>query len=231
MLIHIILTLVIFLSLIRAQFILIPMDLTQKDHLKAYGIANWVLSKNVNIEWLLNYRGGSFLFQHERLFEDECKLRGVDYELISATEANNIYATIEENNMEKVLLEKAPIIAVYTPPNTQPWDDAVTLALTYAEIKYDKIYDQEVLAGQLEKYDWLHLHHEDFTGQYGKFWASFKNESWYLKQQILYEQLAHKLGYKKVSQEKYQLYRQTAKQCSIKLQNKIKSTYVAKNKQ
>ena len=124
-----------------SQKILIPMDFAQTDHLKAYGIAYWVLSKNVNIEWLLNYRGGSFLFQHEQLFEDECKLRGVNYELISATEANNIYAKIEENNMEKVLLEKAPKIAVYTPPNTQPWDDAVTLALTYAEINYDKIYD------------------------------------------------------------------------------------------
>jgi hypothetical protein len=192
----------IFLNLTFGQFILIPMDLMQKNHLKAYGVAYWILTKQVNVEWLLNYRGGSFLFQHNQIFEDECKYRGVKYVIISTTEVNNIYATIEENNMEKVLLEKAPKIAVYTPPNAQPWDDAVTLALIYAEIDYDKVYDQELLAGQLEKYDWLHLHHEDFTGQYGKFWASFKNESWYVKQQILYEKFANKLGYKKVSQEK-----------------------------
>jgi hypothetical protein len=184
------------------QFILIPMDLMQKDHLKAYGIAYWILTKEVNVEWLLNYRGGSFLFQHNSLFEDECKYRGVSYELISALEVNHIYATIEENNMEKVLLEKAPKIAVYTPPSTQPWDDAVTLALTYSEIAYDKIYDHELLAGYLEKYDWLHLHHEDFTGQYGKFWASFRNEPWYIKQQILYEKSANSMGFTKVSQQK-----------------------------
>ena len=185
-----------------AQHILIPMDLTQKDHLKAYGIAYYVLTRGINVEWLLNYHGGSFVFQHEQYLVDECKLRGVNYKIISATDLNKIYITIEENNMERVLLEKAPNIAVYTPPNTQPWDDAVTLALTYAEIQYKKVYDPEVLAGQLEKFDWLHLHHEDFTGQYGKFWASFKNEPWYIKQQVLYEKLARQLGFKKVSQEK-----------------------------
>jgi hypothetical protein len=202
MIVRSVLIVIALIHLTYTQFILIPMDLMQKDHLKAYGMAYWTLKKEIKVEWLLNYRGGSFLFQHSSRFEDECKYRGIKYELVSAVEVNDIYAIIEENNMEKVLLEKAPRIAVYTPPNTQPWDDAVTLALTYSEIPYDKIYDQELLSGQLEKYDWLHLHHEDFTGQYGKFWSSFKNEPWYVKQQILYEKLADDLGYKKVSQEK-----------------------------
>jgi hypothetical protein len=178
------------------------MDLKQTDHLKSYGIAYWILEQNINVEWLLNYRGGSFLFSHSSTFEGECRLRGIYYETISSVSVNDIYATIEENNMEKVLLEKAPNIAVYTPPNSQPWDDAVTLALNYSEISYDKIYDTEVLAGLLSKYDWLHLHHEDFTGQYGKFWASFKNEPWYIEQQIQNEELAKKLGFQKVSQHK-----------------------------
>jgi hypothetical protein len=178
------------------------MDLKQTDHLKSYGIAYWILQKNVNVEWLLNYRGGSFLFSGSSNFENECRLRGVYYENVSPVQVNEIYATIEENNMEKVLLEKAPRIAVYTPPNSQPWDDAVTLALDYSEITYDKIYDTKVLAGMLSKYDWLHLHHEDFTGQYGKFWASFKNEPWYIEQQIQNEELAKNLGFQKVSQLK-----------------------------
>ena len=187
---------------ILADFILIPMDLTQSDHLKAYGIAYWVLKRDTNVEWLLNYRGGSFIFQNNTLFENECQFRGIGYEIISETDVNKIYSIIEENNMEKVLLEKAPNIAVYTPPNSQPWDDAVTLVLNYSEIEYDKIYDSEVLSGILEKYDWLHLHHEDFTGQYGKFWSSFKNQPWYIEQQIQYEQIAKDLGFTKVSQEK-----------------------------
>ena len=178
------------------------MDLKQTDHLKSYGIAYWILEQNVNVEWLLNYRGGSFLFPYSTSFENECRLRGVIYETISSVQVNSIYATIEENNMEKVLLEKAPKIAVYTTPTSQPWDDAVTLALNYSEITYDKVYDPEVLAGKLANYDWLHLHHEDFTGQYGKFWASFKNEPWYIEQQIQSENLAKNLGFKKVSQLK-----------------------------
>lgn len=189
----------IFNSSLFGQYLLIPMDLTQTDHLKAYGVAYWTLSKNINIEWLLNYRGGSFLMQNLPGIERECRLRGVSFETVSSTHVNEIYLTIEENNMEKVLLEKAPKIAVYTPPNSQPWDDAVTLALTYAEIEYEKIFDDEVLFGFLEKYDWLHLHHEDFTGQYGKFWANYKNEPWYIQQQIQYEQIAEKHGFKKVS--------------------------------
>ena len=142
-----------------AQYVLIPMDLTQKDHLKAYGIAYWTLTHDINIEWLLNYRGGSFLIQSATYIQQECQLRGVGFEELNSVDVNNIYATIEENNMEKILLEKAPKMAVYTPSNSQPWDDAVTLALTYAEIEYDKIFDDEVLGGFLEKYDWLHLHH------------------------------------------------------------------------
>ncbi len=186
----------------RADYLLIPMDLNQTDHLKAYGIAYWILGKDTNVEWLLNYRGGSFLVPQLSIFESECRLRGVYYESISAVQVNNIYATIADNNMDKILLEKAPKIAVYSPPTSQPWDDAVTLALNYSEIEYDKVYDTEVLAGYLSRYDWLHLHHEDFTGQYGKFWASFKNEPWYIEQQIESEKLATSLGYSKVSQFK-----------------------------
>jgi hypothetical protein len=179
------------------------MDQTQTDHLKAYGVAYWILTQNSNVEWLLNYRGGSFLFQQAgSSFETECRIRGVLYNKLNATEVNAIYAEIEEDNMEKVLLEKAPTIAVYSPPAAQPWDDAVTLVLDYAEIDFNKIYDREVLAGILEKYDWLHLHHEDFTGQYGKFWFSFRNAPWYINQQLQDEKLAAELGFKKVSQEK-----------------------------
>jgi hypothetical protein len=187
---------------LTAQYMIIPMDFAQKDHLKAYGIAYWILTKDTNIEWLLNYRGGSFLMRQSSVFERECRLRDVVYQIKTEADVHDIYATIEQNNMEKVLLEKAPKIAVYTPPNTQPWDDAVTLALTYAEIEYDKVFDREVLGGHLSKYDWLHLHHEDFTGQYGKFWLNFKNESWYIEQQVSYEKLAEELGYSKVSREK-----------------------------
>jgi len=189
-------------SSLHAQYLLIPMDESQTDHLKAYGIAYWVLKQNVNVEWLLNYRGGSFLFTSSPTFIAECQLRGVSTENASAAIVSQIYAEIEERNMEKVLLEKAPEIAVYSPAGFQPWDDAVTLAMTYAEIDYESIYDRKVLSGILDKYDWLHLHHEDFTGQYGKFWASFRNETWYIKQQLESEELATELGYSKVSKEK-----------------------------
>ena len=202
MIIRIIVFIIIAFSILQAQFILIPMDLKQTDHLKSYGIAYWSLEQNVNVEWLLNYRGGSFLFPHSLTFESECRLRGIFFETISSVQVNGIYATIEENNMEKVLLDKAPKIAVYTPLSSQPWDDAVTLALNYSEITYEKVYDTKVLAGLLSNYDWLHLHHEDFTGQYGKFWASFKNEPWYIEQQIQSEELAKDLGFRKVSQLK-----------------------------
>lgn len=180
------------------QNILIPMDLSQTDHLKSYGIAYWTLQRNINVEWLLNYRGGSFLIDYVPELENECLIRGVHYQKVDGSIVNQIYANIEEQNMERVLLEKAPKIAVYTPPNKQPWDDAVTLALTYAEIDYDKIYDSEVLLGKLPEYDWLHLHHEDFTGQFGKFYGSFRNAPWYINDVQVNEVLAAELGFKNV---------------------------------
>ena len=195
--------LILFLSkMVFGQYLLIPMDMAQSNHLKAYGIAYMILEKEINVEWLLNYRGGSFLCSDFSSIREACQMRGVDYEIIEGVRLNSIYAEIENNNMDKVRLEKAPEIAVYSPPDFQPWDDAVTLALTYSEIKYDRIYDREVLAGKLEKYDWLHLHHEDFTGQYGKFWGGFRNETWYIRQQMESENLATELGYLKVSKEK-----------------------------
>jgi hypothetical protein len=198
----ILLSLLLLTSPLFSQYMLIPMDSGQTDHLKAYGVAYRVLKKEINIEWLLNYRGGSFLFSYSSIFEEECRLRGVRFETVSAAQVSAIYAEIENKNMEKVLLEKAPTIAVYSPPGFQPWDDAVTLALTYSEIDYDNIYDKETLSGILKNYDWLHLHHEDFTGQYGKFWLSFRNEPWYIKRQLDSEALAKELGYNKVSKEK-----------------------------
>ncbi len=192
----------LFVQFLFGQSVLMPMDLSQSDHLKAYGVAYWTLSRGVNVEWLLNYRGGSFLTAYFPELENECLIRGVRFEKINATSVNQIYATIEQENMERVLLEKAPKIAVYTPPNRQPWDDAVTLVLTYAEIPYDKVYDEEVVAGKLSEYDWLHLHHEDFTGQYGKFYGSFRNAPWYIQDVQINEQLAAKLGFKNVPQAK-----------------------------
>lgn len=178
------------------------MDLSQSDHLKAYGIAYKILEQGINVEWLLNYRGGSFLFDSHSEFEKLCRVRGVNYEVIAAGGEAKIFATIEENNMETIMLEKAPKVAVYTPKSKLPWDDAVTLAMTYAEIPYEKIFDEEVLTGKLDDYDWLHLHHEDFTGQYSKFYASFANAPWYIEQQIQSEALAKKLGFSKVSDSK-----------------------------
>ena len=154
----------------RADYILIPMDYTQSDHLKAYGIAYWILEYQVEVEWLLNYRGGSFMFKHTGIFAEELRIRGVSFEKISDSKSSQILAYVTSNdvNMDAVKLEKSPKIAVYSPKNKQPWDDAVTLALTYAEIPYEVVYDPDVLDGNLTEYDWLHLHHEDFTGQYGK---------------------------------------------------------------
>ena len=189
---------------IFAQKILIPMDLKQTDHLKAYGIAYWVLTKNVEVDWLLNYRGGSFMIDGLDMIAAECRIRGVSYEQISGAEAAQIYAEVqsEDNNMDAVRLEKAPKIAVYVPPNFLPWDDAVTLAMEYAEIPYDKVWDDEVVQDKLLQYDWIHLHHEDFTGQYGKFYAQFSSTPWYVEQQIMYEKKAKQLGFKKVSEMK-----------------------------
>lgn len=181
--------------------ILIPMDLQQTDHLKAYGIAYLALTRGFTVDWLLNYRGGSFLLDYAETIAAECRIRGVTAAGISAGEAAQIFAEVqrEDNNMDVVRLEKAPVIAVYVPPGFQPWDDAVRLALEYAEITYDKLWDEEVLQGKLQQYDWLHLHHEDFTGQYGKFYASFAGASWYQEQQAMQEKEAKKLGFRKVS--------------------------------
>jgi|TARA_B100001250_G_C19807370_1_gene794028 hypothetical protein len=185
-----------------AQKIIIPMDQTQNDHLKAYGIAYFTLTKNTNVEWLLNYRGGSFLIDDHQFIQVECRIRGVSFEMIDANRLVNIYSSIEQENMDIVLLEKKPKIAIYTPPNKQPWDDAVTLALAYAEVDYETLWDEEVHLGKLDNYDWLHLHHEDFTGQYGKFYRSHRNSQWYKDQKLQFENVAKKLGYESVHQQK-----------------------------
>lgn len=191
----------------RSASILIPMDDTQKNHLKAYGIAYWVLQHDVEIYWLLNYRGGSYMFTHAKEFEDECIIRGVSYKVIADVQASSILQEIADPqlNMDAIKLHKAPKIAVYSPKNKLPWDDAVTLVLTYAEIPYDVLYDQEVIEGRLPFYDWLHLHHEDFTGQYGKFWSAYRNYPWYQEDVRISEETAHQLGFKKVSELKLEV--------------------------
>ena len=180
---------------------LIPMDNSQKNHLKAYGIAYWVLQNGISIDWLLNYRGGSFLIEYNPDIKKECDIRGVSYEIIADVKVSSILTEVSSNdvNMDAVKLEKAPKMAVYSPKDKLPWDDAVTLALTYAEIPYTVIYDGEIVNGELSKYDWLHMHHEDFTGQYGKFYASYHNAPWYVEQQKNAEAEARKYGFSKVS--------------------------------
>ncbi len=199
------------LAPLRAAYILLPMDeISQKNHLKAYGITYWVLSQGVEAYWLLNYRGGSFAFPYTTVFERECKVRGVSYEILADAQFAAIQEEIlnPEVNMDVIKLEKAPRIAVYSPDKNergetiQPWDDAVTLVLTYAEIPYDIVYDNEVLADKLPMYDWLHLHHEDFTGQYGKFYASHSHQPWYREHVRHMENLARENGFQKVSQLK-----------------------------
>lgn len=190
---------------VKANFILLPMDdVSQKNHLKAYGITYWCLDKQYKASWLLNYRGGSFLLPDAPEIRKECQIRGVSFEILSDSESNVILEDISSpsQNMETVVLEKAPKVAVYTPKGKQPWDDAVTMVLTYAEIPFTPIYDEEVLTDQLLLYDWLHLHHEDFTGQYGKFFGAYRNAPWYIEQKKDAEVLAAKLGYSKVSEEK-----------------------------
>jgi hypothetical protein len=184
------------------------MDTRQTNHLKAYGIAYWVIDQNIDVYWLLNYRGGSFAFLNTKVFERECITRGVSFEIIPDSEFDRIRAEISnpEVNQEVMKLEKAPKIAVYTPEfnergeRIQPWDDAVTMALTYAEIPFDKIYDREIVSDLLPKYDWLHLHHEDFTGQYGRFYANYHTQDWYIENQARAERLSKELGFAKVSQ-------------------------------
>ena len=196
---------------IKAAYMLLPMEQDkQKDHLKAYGITYWVLNNGIEAWWLLNYRGGSFAFQHNKAFEKECLTRGVSFEIIPDAQFNAILTQIAdpETNMEAMKLEKAPKIAVYTPDTDskgeriQPWDDAVTMVLTYAEIPYEVIYDREVMSDKLAQYDWLHLHHEDFTGQYGRFYRSFSSYAWYRENQRRSEELARSLGFNKVSEAK-----------------------------
>ena len=184
-----------------ASKIMLPMDESQTNHLKAYGIAYWVLQKDIEVDWLLNYRGGSFMFQYYQDFENELIVRGVSYEVISDAQSNQILTEIASpaSNMDAMKLEKYPKIAVYSPKSKQPWDDAVTLVLTYAEIPYEVIFDDELMYDELPKYDWLHLHHEDFTGQYGRFYRAYQHFPWYQEQQREYEASARKHGFSKVS--------------------------------
>jgi hypothetical protein len=188
-----------------ASSILIPMDAeSQENHLKAYGITYWVLSKQQKVQWLLNYRGGSFLLPDGESIRRECTIRGVSFEVLTDGQAQGILDDISSpsQNQEAVILEKAPKIAVYSPKDNQPWDDAVTMVLTYAEIPYVTVYDREVLENKLVLYDWLHLHHEDFTGQYGKFYGAYRAAPWYIEGKKEAESLAASLGYNKVSEEK-----------------------------
>jgi hypothetical protein len=191
-------------SLVKANSILIPMDEKQADHLKAYGISYWILRNEMEVDWLLNYRGGSFMCKYHPAIQNELVVRGVSFEVISDAQANQIITEIASPavNYDIMKLEKYPKIAVYSPKTKQPWDDAVTLVLTYAEIPYDVVFDDEVMNGSLAKYDWLHLHHEDFTGQYGKFYGQYSNMPWYVEQVKESEDLARKHGFHKVSQLK-----------------------------
>ncbi|MBT5876479.1 MAG: asparagine synthetase B [Candidatus Latescibacteria bacterium] len=191
----------ILLQPVQAQQMLIYMDLAQSDHLKAYGIAFQALEEGLGVEWLLNYRGGSFVLPATQEFVRMARIRGVGFTPVSGGDLSQIYADIEQNNMERVTLEKPPKIAVYTPSETRPWDDAVTMALEYAEVPYEKLWDEEVLTGKLDDYDWLHLHHEDFTGQYSKFY-SYHRMPWYQQEQASSENLAQRLGFPTVPEEK-----------------------------
>ncbi|GJM60491.1 asparagine synthetase B [Persicobacter diffluens] len=196
--------LILFSLQARAMYLLLPMDQKQTNHLKAYGIAYWILDQEQEISWLLNYRGGSFMVKYSQKFENECVIRGVSYEVISDGQSNQIVQQLASptTNTDVMKLEKPPKIAVYTPKSKQPWDDAVTLVLTYAEIPYEVIFDDEVMYGDLPKYDWLHLHHEDFTGQYGKFYRAYRYQAWYIEQQKEFEESARKHGFNKVSEMK-----------------------------
>ncbi|MFA9214682.1 MAG: asparagine synthetase B [Candidatus Methylacidiphilales bacterium] len=198
---------ILFLLCSSASFasrLLIPMDEGQKNHLKAYGLAFWILQKDIEVDWLLNYKAGSFMFAYDQSYERELKIRGISFEVISEAQVSEILLQIAKPdvNMELVKLYKAPKIAVYSPRTKQPWDDAVTMVLTYAEIPYEVVFDDEVLGDKLAKYDWLHLHHEDFTGQYGKFYAQFANTAWYQAEVKENESMAAKHGFKKVSELK-----------------------------
>ena len=194
--------LIITLCFLNSNKILIPMDLNQTNHLKAYGLVFWNLQNNREVDWLLNYRGGSFIMDSYESVKSECIVRGIKYESINSNQYSEILSTISDNNMDIALLETVPKIAVYTPSGKQPWDDAVTLALTYAEVDYDVIFDQEVLNGNLKKYDWLHLHHEDFTGQYGKFYKNYHTRPWYKKMEFDFNKTANDFGLSSVHELK-----------------------------
>ena len=209
--------LLLFLTAIcKAASILIPMDEDQKNHLKAYGIMYWALKNGLETDWLLNYRGGSFLMKYTQSMESECKIRGVSYEVLADGKVNAILNEVTDPsvNMDMVKLEKAPKIAVYSPKNKLPWDDAVTMVLSYAEIPYEILYDDEVLKGELPKYDWLHLHHEDFTGQYSRFWSAFRNASWFIEDVKLQEATAKRNGFNKVSEMKLEVAKSIRNFCS-----------------
>jgi len=209
--------LLLFLTAIcKAASILIPMDEDQKNHLKAYGITYWALKNGLETDWLLNYRGGSFLMKYTQSMESECKIRGVSYEVLADGKVNAILNEVTDPsvNMDMVKLEKAPKIAVYSPKNKLPWDDAVTMVLSYAEIPYEILYDDEVLKGELPKYDWLHLHHEDFTGQYSRFWSAFRNASWFIEDVKLQEATAKRNGFNKVSEMKLEVAKSIRNFCS-----------------
>lgn len=188
----------------HAQNLLIPMDKVQTDHLRAYGLVYWCLQtpRQYHAEWLLNYRSGSFIIEDLPDVRQQANLMGVSFQPVSPADSNVIYQTIEGGNMDTVLLEKAPKVAIFTPPDKEPWDDAVTLALTYADIPYDTLWDKELLAGRLLRYDWLHCHHEDFTGQYGKFYSAYRTAVWYQKQVATFEAGAKAAGYKSVQEHK-----------------------------
>lgn len=191
-------------SSVKAEKILIPMDLAQTNHLKAYGVAFWIIKDNKTVDWLLNYRDGAFMTDFSDKIVLECRVRGVTFERVSDGNAAAIYSQVQADNVNQdvVKLEKVPKIAVYVPKGTQPWDDAVRMALEYAEVEYDMIWDEDVINGKLKEYDWLHLHHEDFTGQYGKFYSNYRTAPWYIQQVALNENMAKKLGFGKVSQMK-----------------------------
>lgn len=197
-LISIALTLFAFFPLSLRADILVPMDLSQSDHLKAYGLAYKVLKAGVNVEWLLNYRGGSFLFEEHEAFINQARLMGVSFQRVGPDQVISIHQQIEDSNMEVMLLEKAPRVAIYTPPNVPPWDDAVTLALTYAEVDYETVWDEEVLKGGLERFDWLHLHHEDFTGQFSRFYNGYADRPWFQDEVRQNSEMASRLGFNKV---------------------------------
>jgi hypothetical protein len=184
-----------------ATRMLIPMDEVQSNHLKAYGITYFALTHGLTADWLLNYRGGSFAMELNEKIQKECAIRGVKYEVIAEAQYSNIIQQISQPTINQAVmpLEKAPKVAVYSPKNKQPWDDAVTLAMTYAEIPYEVVYDEDIIGGRLKDFDWLHLHHEDFTGQYGKFWYSYRNQPWFQEYRRFNESLASTLGFGKVS--------------------------------